>query len=99
MKMNQQTKINFILEHIAHIDDLIKDIIDEALLSASLRDIKFLLNKQYRPYMREKELPDNLEDAIILSFLYAEYFIQKILCGIYYGLLKLSWWNFNRKIK
>ena len=48
--------------------------------------------------MREKGLPDNLEDAIILSFLYAEYFIQKILCGIYYGLLKLSWWNFNRKL-
>ena len=44
--MNQQTKINFILEHIAHIDDLIKDNIDEALLSASLRDIKFLLEKQ-----------------------------------------------------
>ena len=41
--MNQQTKINFILEHIAHIDDLIKDNIDEALLSASLSDIKFLL--------------------------------------------------------
>ena len=48
MKMNQQTKINFILEHIAHIDDLIKDNIDEALLSASLRDIKFLLtNKKH----------------------------------------------------
>ena len=46
MKMNQQTKINFILEHIAHIDDLIKDNIDEALLSASLRDIKFLLENQ-----------------------------------------------------
>ena len=90
MRMNQQTKINFILEHIAHIDDLIKDNIDEALLSASLN---------YKLYMKEKELPDNLEDAIILSFLYAEYFIQKILCGIYYGLLKLSWWNFNRKIK
>jgi len=48
--------------------------------------------------MKEKELPDNLEDAIILSFLYAEYFIQKILCGLYYSLLKLSWWNFNRKL-
>ena len=97
--MNQQTKINFILEHIAHIDDLIKDNIDEALLSASLRDIKFLLNRQLQTIHERKELPDNLEDAIILSFLYAEYFIQKILCGIYYSLLKLSWWNFNRKIK
>ena len=48
MKMNQQTKIKFMLEHIAHIDDLIKDNIDEALLSASLRDIKFILNKRNR---------------------------------------------------
>ena len=48
--------------------------------------------------MKEKELPDNLEDAIILSFLYAEFFIQKILCEMYYSLLKLSWWNFNRKL-
>ena len=42
MKMNQQTKIKFMLEHIAHIDDLIKDNIDEALLGASLRDINFI---------------------------------------------------------
>ena len=41
MRMNQQTKINFILEHIAHIDDLIKDNIDEALLSASLKTLNF----------------------------------------------------------
>ena len=62
-------------------------------------DLNFFQRNNYRLYMKEKELPDNLEDAIILSFLYAEYFIQKILCGIYYSLLKLSWWNFNRKIK
>ena len=54
MKMNQQTKINFILEHIAHIDDLIKDNIDEALLSASLRDIKFLLEKQLQTIRERK---------------------------------------------
>ena len=54
MKMNQQTKINFILEHIAHIDDLIKDNIDEALLSASLRDIKFLLNRQLQTIHERK---------------------------------------------
>ena len=54
MKMNQQTKINFILEHIAHIDDLIKDNIDEALLSASLRDIKFLLEKQLQTIHERK---------------------------------------------
>ena len=56
MKMNQQTKINFILEHIAHIDDLIKDNIDEALLSASLRDIKFLLEKQLQAIHERKGL-------------------------------------------
>ena len=54
MRMNQQTKINFILEHIAHIDDLIKDNIDEALLSASLRDIKFLLEKQLQTILERK---------------------------------------------
>ena len=54
MRMNQQTKINFILEHIAHIDDLIKDNIDEALLSASLRDIKFLLEKHLQTIHERK---------------------------------------------
>ena len=59
MRMNQQTKINFILEHIAHIDDLIKDNIDEALLSASLRDIKFLLEKQLQTIHERKGLMGN----------------------------------------
>ena len=44
------------------------------------------------------DLPDNIEDAIILSFLWAEYFAKKVLCLIYWSLLKLSWWNFNRKL-
>ncbi len=39
---------------IAHIDDLIKDNIDEALLSASLRDIKFLLEKQLQTIHERK---------------------------------------------
>ena len=56
MKMNQQTKITFILEHIAHIDDLIKDNIDEALLSASLRDIKFILERQMKVIQERKGL-------------------------------------------
>ena len=54
--MNQQTKITFILEHIAHIDDLIKDNIDEALLSASLRDIKFILDRQMKVIQERKGL-------------------------------------------
>jgi len=56
MKMNQQTKIKFMLEHIAHIDDLIKDNIDEALLSASLRDIKFILDRQMKVIQERKGL-------------------------------------------
>ena len=56
MKMNQQTKIKFMLEHIAHIDDLIKDNIDEALLCASLRDIKFILDRQMRAIEERKGL-------------------------------------------
>ena len=56
MKMNRQTKITFILEHIAHIDDLIKDNIDEALLSASLRDIKFILDRQMKVIQERKGL-------------------------------------------
>ena len=56
MKMNQQTKIKFMLEHIAHIDDLIKDNIDEAILGASLRDIKFILDRQMRAIEERKGL-------------------------------------------
>ena len=56
MKMNQQTKIKFMLEHIAHMDDLIKDNIDEALLGASLRDIKLILERQRQSIMERKGL-------------------------------------------
>ena len=56
MKMNQQTKIKFMLEHIAHMDDLIKDNIDEALLGASLRDIKSLLERQMKAIQERKGL-------------------------------------------
>ena len=40
MRMNNETKITFALEHIAHLEDLIKDNIDEAILQAYLNDIK-----------------------------------------------------------
>ncbi len=46
MKMNQQTKLRFALEHIAHLEDLFEDNIDGALLAASLRDIKIILDRQ-----------------------------------------------------
>tara|TARA_Y100001963_G_C6658170_1_gene389105 strand:+ start:104 stop:280 length:177 start_codon:yes stop_codon:yes gene_type:complete len=44
--MNQQTKLLFALEHIAHLEDLFEDLTDDALLQASLRDIKIILERQ-----------------------------------------------------
>ena len=44
--MNQETKLNFALEHVAHLEDLFDGLADDALLLASLRDIKFILNRQ-----------------------------------------------------
>ena len=46
MRMNQQTKLLFALEHIAHLEDLFEDLTDDALLQASLRDIKIILERQ-----------------------------------------------------
>ena len=44
------------LEHIAHMAALIKDNIDEALLGASLREIKFLLERQMKSIQERKRL-------------------------------------------
>jgi len=44
--MNKETKLNFALEHIAHLEDLFEDLTDDALLLASLRDIKLILDRQ-----------------------------------------------------
>ena len=52
MRMNNQTKLLFALEHIAHLEDLFEDLTDDALLQASLRDIKLILDRQL---VREKE--------------------------------------------
>ena len=46
MRMNDYTKITFALEHIAHLEDLIKDNIDEAILQAYLNDIKGMFERQ-----------------------------------------------------
>ena len=48
MKLNSQTKLNFALEHIAHLEDLFEDNADGALLGASLRDIKIILERQQK---------------------------------------------------
>jgi len=45
-RMNQKTKLMFALEHVAHLEDLFEDLTDDALLLASLRDIKGILDRQ-----------------------------------------------------
>ena len=47
-RMNNHTKLTFALEHIAHLEDLFKDNADGALLGASLRDIKIILERQMK---------------------------------------------------
>jgi len=56
MKMNEQTKLMYILEHLYGMEDLLKGNIDEALLSASIRDIKFILERQRQSIMERKGL-------------------------------------------
>ena len=46
MRMNNETKITFALEHIAHLEDLIKNNTDEAILQAYLNDIKGMFERQ-----------------------------------------------------
>ena len=44
--MEQETKLMYIMEHILAIEDLLKDNIDGAVLGASVRDIKMILERQ-----------------------------------------------------
>ena len=46
--MNDHTKLVFALEHIAHLEDLFKDNIDEAILQSYLNDINSILNRQFK---------------------------------------------------
>ena len=46
MRMNDQTKLVFALEHIAHLEDLIKDNEWEAFLAHDLTHIKVELERQ-----------------------------------------------------
>ena len=46
MKMNDQTKLMFALEHIAHLEDLLKGNEWETYLSSNLIKIKFELERQ-----------------------------------------------------
>jgi len=56
MKLNEQTKLMYMTEHLLAIEDLIKDNIDEALLAASIRDIKFILERQMQGIDERKGL-------------------------------------------
>ena len=46
MKMNDQTKLMFALEHIAHLEDILKGNEWETYLSSNLITIKFELERQ-----------------------------------------------------
>ncbi len=46
MKMNDQTKLMFALEHVAHLEDLISGNEWETYLSSNLLTIKFELERQ-----------------------------------------------------
>ena len=44
------------------------------------------------------KIPKDLVDAIIVSFLWAEWFTQKLLCLPYRLYVKFDQWNFNRNL-
>ena len=58
--MNQETKLMFALEHIAHLEDIFEDLTDDALLQASLRDIKLILDRQIVQEKKKKIRFSNL---------------------------------------
>ena len=55
MRMNQETKLMYAMEHIAHLEDLFEDLTDDALLQASLRDIKLIVNRQLS-YVKQRKI-------------------------------------------
>ena len=44
-------------------------------------------------------MPDNLEDAIILAFLWAEWFVFQVLQAIHDVLIRIDWYFYNRNIR
>jgi len=49
--------------------------------------------------MKGKDLPNNLEDAIMLSFIWAEWFFFQVLQVIHDNLIRIEWYFYNRKIR
>ncbi len=58
--MNKETKLMYALEHIAHLEDLFKDLTDDAILQASIRDIKFILDRQMLQEKKRKIMFSNV---------------------------------------
>ena len=54
-RMNNETKLVFALEHIAHLEDLIKDNEWEAFLTHSLCEMKFEFERQLTNERARKE--------------------------------------------
>ena len=57
MKMNQATKLMFALEHIAHLEDLIKGNEYEQYLNQSVSTLKYEFERQLN------NLPDKVKEA------------------------------------
>ena len=53
-KMNQQTKLVFALEHIAHLYDLIEDNEYQEYLTSSLSDLEFEIERQLSNELHKK---------------------------------------------
>ena len=56
MRMNDQTKLVFALEHIAHLHDLIEDNYWEDYLRENLESMEYVLESQLEHILREKRL-------------------------------------------
>ncbi len=54
--MNDQTKLVFALEHIAHLHDLIEDNYWEDYLRENLESMEYVLESQLEHILREKRL-------------------------------------------
>ena len=56
MRTNDQTKLVFALEHIAHLHDLIEDNYWEDYLRENLESMEYVLESQLEHILREKRL-------------------------------------------
>ena len=56
MRMNDQTKLVFALEHIAHLHDLIEDNYWDDYLRENLESMEYVLESQLEHILREKRL-------------------------------------------